>query len=97
MDRKTCTDSSINSSNLVKEPIFRYTSDPHHLLICFIGALENLALQSKTIMKSLQFDINTTTKIKMSSILEKPIPRHNRREQADFDDCNNETCTSTQF
>ena len=23
--------------------------------------------------------------------------RHNRREQADFDDCDNETCTATQF
>ena len=35
------------SSNLVKEPIFVCYSDPHHLVTSFIGAIENLALQSK--------------------------------------------------
>ena len=29
--------------------------------------------------------------------MEKLTQRHNRREQADFDDCDKETCTSTQF
>ena len=48
-------------------------------------------------MKKLFFDIETTKKIKLGSNLQKLIQRHIRREQADFDDCNNETCTSTQF
>ena len=46
------------SSNLVKEPIFLCNSDPHHLVTSFISALENLALQSKAIMKNLFFDID---------------------------------------
>ena len=48
-------------------------------------------------MKNLFFDIETTINIKLGSILEKLSQRHNRREQADLDDCDNETCTSTQF
>ena len=51
------------SSNLVKEPMFLCNSDPHHLVNSFIGALENLALQSKAIMKNLFFDIETTINI----------------------------------
>ena len=35
------------SSNLLKEPIFLGNSDPHHLVTSFIGAIENLALQSE--------------------------------------------------
>ena len=85
------------SSNLVKEPFFLCNSDPHHLVTSFIGALENLALQSKAKMKKLFFDIETTIKIKLGSILEKLTQRHNRKEQADLDNCDNETCTSTQF
>ena len=74
------------SSNLVKEPIFLCNSDPHHLVTSFIGSLENLALQSKAIMKHLFFDIETTINIKLGGILEKLTQRHNRREQADLDD-----------
>ena len=85
------------SSNLVKEPIFLCNSDPQHLVTPFIGVLENLALQSKAIMKNLFFDIETTINIKLGSILEKLNQRHNRREQANLDDYDNETCTSTQF
>ena len=48
-------------------------------------------------MKKLFFDIKTTIKIKLGSILDKFTQRHNRREQADLDDCYNETCTPTQF
>ena len=48
-------------------------------------------------MKNLFFDIETTIKIKLGSILEKLTQRHNQREQADLDDCDNETCASTQF
>ena len=84
-------------SNHVKEPIFLCDSDPHHLVTSFIGALENLALQSKAIMKKMFLDIETTIKIKLGSILEKFTQRHNQREQADLDDCDKETCTSTQF
>ena len=36
-------------------------------------------------------------KVKLGRILEKLTQRQNRREQADLDDCNKETCTSTQF
>ena len=85
------------SSFLVKEPIFLCNSDPLHLVTSFIGALKNLALQSKAIMKNLFFDIETTIKINLGSILEKLTQRHNRREQAHLDDCDDETCTSTQF
>ena len=85
------------SSNLVKEPIFLRNSDPHHLVTSFIGALENLALQSKAITKNLFFDTETTINIKLGSILERLTQRHYRRERADLDDCDNETCTSTQF
>ena len=48
-------------------------------------------------MKNLFFNIETTIKIKLGSILEKLTQRHNRREQAYFDYCDNEICTSTQF
>ena len=48
-------------------------------------------------MENLFFDIETTIKIKLSSILEKLTQRHNRTKQADLDDCDNKTCTSTQF
>ena len=41
--------------------------------------------------------MESTTIIKLGSILEKLTQRYNRREQADLDDCDNETCTSTQF
>ena len=85
------------SSNLVKEPFFLCNSDPHHLVTSFIGALENLALQSETIMKNLFSDIETTINVKLGSILEKYTQRHNRREQADLDDCDNVNCASTQF
>ena len=85
------------SSNLAEEPIFFCNSDPHHLVASFIGALENLASQSKAKMKNLFLDIKTTVKINLGSILEKLTQRHNRREQAHLDDCDNEICTSTQF
>ena len=80
-----------NSSNLVKEPIFFV------LVTSFIGSLESLATQNKTVMKNLFFDIDTTIKIKLGSILEKLTQRHNRREQASLDECDNETCTSIMF
>ena len=65
------------SSNLVKELIFLCNSDPHHLVTSFIGALENLALQSKALLINLFFDIETTIKIKLGGILKKLTQRHN--------------------
>ena len=65
------------SSNLVEEPIFICNSDPQHLVASFIGALENLASQSKAKRKNLFLDIQTTIKIKLGSILEKLTQRHN--------------------
>ena len=83
-------------SNLVEEPIFLCNSDSHHHVASFIGVLKNLASQSKAKWKNMFLDIETTIKIKLGSILEKLTQRHNRREQADLDDCDNETCTSFQ-
>ena len=85
------------SSNLVGEPIFLCNSVSHHLVASFIGVLDNLASQSKAKMKNLFLGIETTIIIKLGSFLEKLTQRHNRREQADLDDCDNETCASTQF
>ena len=85
------------SSNLVEELIFLCNSDPHRLVASFIGALENLASQSKTKLENLVLDIETTKKIELGSILEKLTQRHNRQEQAVLDDCDNENCASTQF
>ena len=48
-------------------------------------------------MKKMFVDIKTTRNIKLGGILEKLTQRHNRREQADSDDSDNETCTSTKF
>ena len=90
------------SSNLMEDPNFICNFDLHHLVVAsFIGALENLASQSKAKMKSLFLDIKTTIKKKLRSILEKITQRHNRRENARFDmsqdDYVNEICASTQF
>ena len=85
------------SSNLVKEPIFLCNSDLHHLVASFIGVHEKLASQSKAKKKNLFLDSETTMKIKSGSILEELTQRHNRREQADLDDCDNETYASTQL
>ena len=89
------------SSNLVKEPILLHNSDPHHLVLSFIGTLEGLASQSKAQMNFLILDIETTIGIKLGSILEKLNQRHNRREHARFDtsqdDCDIEIRSLTQF
>ena len=81
----------------MEESFFLYNSDPHHLVSSFIGTLECLASQRKAQMKHLFLDIEKTIRIKLGSILEKLTQRYIRREQADLDDCGNETCASTQF
>ena len=73
------------TTNLVEEPIFLCNSHPHHFVTSPIGAPEKLALQNKTKKKNLFFDIKTTIKIKLGSILEKLTQCHNRREQEDLD------------
>ena len=90
-----------NSSNLVEESSFLYNSDPHHLASSLIGTLEGLALQSKAQTTPLFLDIETTSKIRLGSILEKRTQRHSRREHARFDmsqdDCDNKIFASGQF
>ena len=81
----------------MEEPIFICNSDPHHLVASFIGTLENLASQSKAKMENFFLDIETTINIKLGRILEKLTQRHNRRKQADLDDCDKENCAPTQF
>ena len=99
--RKHASISVSISSNLVEETIFISNSDPHHLVASFIGAPEHLASQSRAKMKNLLLNIKTTKKIKLGSILEKVTQHHYRRESARFDisqdDCDCESCTSTQF
>ena len=60
-----------------------------------------LVSQSKGQMELLFLDVKTTIKIKVGSILEKLTQRHNLREHARLDmnqdDCDNESCASTQF
>ena len=85
------------SSNIVKWPIFLCNSDPHQLVTFYIGALESLALQSKSILKNLFFEINTTIKNKLGSIFEKLTQPHIRIEQAGLDGCDSHNFTSTQF
>ena len=64
------------SSNLVEGPFLFWNSDPHHLVASSIGALKNLASQSKAKMKNFFLDIETTIKIKLGSFLEKFTQRH---------------------
>ena len=54
------------SSNLVEEPIFNCSSNPHHLVASFIGAVENLASQSRAKMKNFFFNIETTIQYRLN-------------------------------
>ena len=84
------------SSNLVDEPVLLCNSDPHHPVASFIGCGEVLTLQSNS--QTIFFpDIGTTIKIKLGSIFNKLTQCHNRRDQATLNDCDNESCASTQF
>ena len=74
------------SSNLIPEPIFLCNSDPRHLVSSFVSALEGLATQRKTQMKLSFFEVETATKIKLSSFLQQLNQRHSQRERViDFD------------
>ena len=58
------------SSNLIPEPIFLCTANPHHLISSFITALEGLATQSKAQMKLNFIEVETAIKGKLCAILE---------------------------
>ena len=75
------------SSNIISEPICLCNSDPQHLVPSFISTLEGLATQSKA-QKKLKFsEVETATKIKLSSVLEQLNQRHSQTEQVnDFED-----------
>ena len=92
--KSTDTTKRIRKKNLTLVAI-----SPNLVKACyfFIGAFEILAVQSKAILESLFFDIETTIQKNLGSILKKLTQRRNRREQAAMDDCDNKTCTSTWF
>ena len=56
------------SSNLITEPIFRCTANPHHFISSIITALEGLAFQSKSQMKLNFIDVETAIKIKLCAV-----------------------------
>ena len=84
-------------SNLVEEKIFLCYSDPCHLVASFIGALENLASQSKATMKNFFFDIDTGINSKLGSSSKEFTQHHNRRDQVSLNDCDNDRYASIQF
>ena len=90
------------SSNLIPEPNFLYNTNPHHLILSFITALEGLATQSKAQMKLSFIEVETAIKIKLCAILEQLNPRRNQAERVSnfVDDCivkEEEKDLSTQF
>ena len=89
-------------SNLIPEPIFLCSGNPHHLISSFITALEGLANQSKAQMKLNFIEVETAIKIKLCAILEQLNQRRNRAERVSnfVDDCiveEGEKDLSTQF
>ena len=68
------------SSNLIPEPIFLCSGNPHNLISSFITALEGFATQSKAQMKLNFIDVETAIKIKLCAILEQLNQRRNRAE-----------------
>ena len=90
------------SSNLIPEPIFLCSANPHHLISSFVTALEGLATQSKAQKKLNFIEVETAIKIKLFAILEQLIQRRNRAERMSsfVDDClveEEEKDLSTQF
>ena len=76
------------SSNLIPEPIFLCSANPHHLISSFT-ALEGLATQSKAQMKLNFIEVETAIKIKLCAKLEQLNQRRNRAKRVlNFvDDC----------
>ena len=65
------------SSNLIPEPIFPCSANPHHLISSFITALEGLATQSKAQIKLNFIEVETAIKIKLCALLEQLNQRRN--------------------
>ena len=56
------------SSNSIAEPIFLCNTNPHHLILSFITALEGLATQSKDQVKLNFIEVETAIKIKLCPV-----------------------------
>ena len=69
------------SSNLILEPIFLCNTNPHHLILSFITALEGLATQNKAQMKLKFIEVETAIKIKLCGILKQLNERRNQAER----------------
>ena len=88
------------SSNLSPEPIFLCNTNPHHLILSFITALEGLATRSQ--MKLNFIEVGSAIKIKPCAIVEQIDQKRNRAERLSnfVDDCiveEEEKDLSTQF
>ena len=73
------------SSNLIQEPIFLCSADPHHLVLSFVAALEGLAVQSKAQMKLKFLEVETAIKVKLSAVLEKLNKRRSEKTNTSND------------
>ena len=69
--------------------MFLCNASPHHLISCFITALEGLTTQNKTQMKLIFIEVQTSIKIKLCAILEQLNQRRNQAERVSnfVDDC----------
>ena len=77
------------SSNLILQPIFLCSTNPHHLISPFITALEVLATQSKAQIKLNFIGVETAINIKLCALLEQLNQRRNWAETVSHfvDDC----------
>ena len=92
------------SYNLIREPIFLCSADPHHLVLSFVAALEGLSSQSKAQMKLKFIEVETAIKIKLGAVMEKLNQRRSRKtntvleyEDENVDELEEEQDLSTQF
>ena len=69
------------SSNYVEQPIFVCNADPHNVAASFKTALENVASHSELKLKTLLFDFEEATKIRLYRMLETLSQRQKRRGQ----------------
>ena len=90
-------------SNHVEQPILLFNADPHNVAASFIAALEHLASHSELNVKTLLFDIEEATKIRLYRMLETLSQRQKRRgqvietEDLRFQEDSDDNCASTQF
>ena len=81
VDRDACNDMSFEIlSILIQDSIFFYETDPHHLFLSIITALDGSASQN-TAQKKMKFiEVETAIKIKFCALLEQLNQRHTRAE-----------------